>query len=111
MNKSANQYVTCFISAPREQAESIARAFVAQKLAACAQVLSPIHSIYWWKGKIEEDEEALLVLKTEKSLAEKIKHKLKELHPYDVPELTFVPILDGYAPYLSWISQSLSPDG
>jgi periplasmic divalent cation tolerance protein len=108
MKNGKNQYVMCIISAPREMAEAIAKAFVTQKLAACAQIINPIRSIYWWKGKIEEEREALLLLKTKAALTEKIKNKLKEVHPYEVPELTIIPIQDGYAPYLSWISESLS---
>jgi len=97
----------CLISTPQEQAERIAKEFVSQKLAACAQIINPIHSIYWWQGKIEEDKEALLLLKTEVTRTEKIKKTLKDIHPYEVPELIIIPIQDGYTPYLSWISDTL----
>jgi len=107
MKNSQNQYVMCLISTPQEQAERIAKEFVSQKLAACAQIINPIHSIYWWQGKIEEDKEALLLLKTEVTHTEKIKKALKGIHPYEVPELIVIPIQDGYTPYLSWISDTL----
>ena len=107
MNNLQDQYVICLISTPQEQAERIAKEFVSQKLAACAQILNPIHSIYWWQGKIEQDKEALILLKTMAEFIKKIKKSLKAVHPYEVPELIVIPIQDGYAPYLSWISESL----
>ncbi|MBN1799380.1 MAG: divalent-cation tolerance protein CutA [Spirochaetales bacterium] len=107
MKNKQNQYVMCIISTPQDQAERIANEFVSRKLAACAQIINPIHSIYWWRGKIEHDKEALILLKTVAELIEKLKQTLKAVHPYEVPEFIVIPIQDGYTPYLSWIGDSL----
>jgi periplasmic divalent cation tolerance protein len=106
MKNDRNQYIMCIISTPQDQAERIAKEFVSRKLAACAQIINPIHSIYWWQGKIEHDNESLILLKSVAGLTERIKLTLKDIHPYEVPELVVIPIQDGNASYLSWIGES-----
>jgi periplasmic divalent cation tolerance protein len=107
MNEPQNAYINCFISVPPEDAQRIARLFVTQKCAACVQIIHPVHSIYRWQGEVKEDTEALLLLKTRTALTEKIKTLLKEIHPYEVPELIIIPVQDGYEPYLSWVDKVL----
>jgi len=67
--------------------EDIARSLLEERLIACAQILGPIKSIYWWKGDIVEGEEFLCIMKTRLELFEKVKSKIKALHPYEVPEI------------------------
>jgi periplasmic divalent cation tolerance protein len=67
--------------------EDIARSLLEERLIACAQILGPIKSIYWWKGDIVEEEEFLCIMKTRLELFEKVKSKIKALHPYEVPEI------------------------
>ena len=107
MSEPQNEYITCFISVPPDNARSMARRFVTDKLAACVQIISPIQSIYRWEGEVREDTESLLLLKTQASLTEKIKTLLKEIHPYEVPEFIVIPVQDGYEPYLSWVDKVL----
>jgi periplasmic divalent cation tolerance protein len=107
MNKNADEYIICLISVPPDQAARIAGRFVTGKLAACVQIINPIQSIYRWEGKIVEDKEALLLLKTKTTLTDGIKTLLKEIHPYEVPELIIIPVGDGYEPYLSWVDKVL----
>ena len=97
-------YGIAFVSAPVDAAEGIAREIVARKLAACAQVTSPVASIFWWKEKMETESERLILLKTRRSLLPGMKDLLRQIHPYEVPELTFVPITDGAEPYLAWLA-------
>jgi periplasmic divalent cation tolerance protein len=96
-----------FVSAPVNEAEGIAREIVQRKLAACAQVTAPLTSIYWWKGKIDTDPERLILLKTRRSLIPDVQSLLSRIHPYEVPELTFVPITGGSEQYLAWLAETL----
>jgi periplasmic divalent cation tolerance protein len=96
------------VSAPVEAAVEIARRIVQEKLAACAQVTREVTSIYWWKGRMEEESERLIVLKTRRSRVAGIQALLARIHPAEVPELTFVPITGGALPYLDWMGQILT---
>jgi periplasmic divalent cation tolerance protein len=89
----------------REDATRIARALVEKRLAACAQVIGPIRSTYWWKGKIEETDEWLCLLKTRTDLYRKLEKTLRAIHPYEVPEITAQPIVAGSRSYLQWIDE------
>ena len=103
MNNLQDQYVICLISTPQEQAERIAKEFVSQKLAACAQILNPIHSIYWWQGKIDKSKECLLIIKTKRSLFNKLKVATSKIHPYSVPEIIALPLVGISKKYASWL--------
>lgn len=92
-----------------QEAEAIARALVEAQLAACANIISGVASIYRWEGKIEQSDEVLLILKTRASLFDKITHKVKDLHSYSCPCIVAMPIEQGYAPYLDWLNDSV-PD-
>ncbi len=99
------------ISAPRDKAEGIARRVVELRLAACAQVTSDVASLYWWKGRLERDVERLIILKTDRAQIPAIRDLLGEIHPYEVPELVFLPVTAGSQAYLSWLSSSLGTQG
>ncbi|MDR2588103.1 MAG: divalent-cation tolerance protein CutA, partial [Spirochaetales bacterium] len=96
------------ISAPKTHAEPLSLALVEKGAAACVQAISGVVSTYRWKGKIERDEEVLLLAKTRRSKLEEISLLLKALHPYEVPELVFLPITGGSQPYLDWLGASVS---
>jgi len=86
-----------------ETAERIGRALVAEKLAACVSILPPMRSIYRWKGKIEDNNEQMLVIKSTKERFPAIMERIKALHPYELPEIIAVPVADGLPDYLSWL--------
>ena len=96
------------ISAPQAEAKKLASLLVEKRAAACVQILPHIESVYWWKGAVQSEDEALLVAKTLKSKLDDIKALLKEHHPYELPELVFLPITDGLADYITWIQESVS---
>lgn len=91
----------------REEAERIARHLVQRRLAACVQIIESIKSFYWWEGKVQQDEEALLIIKTDKESIPRISEVLAETHPYELPELVAVPIVSGTMKYLEWIKENV----
>jgi periplasmic divalent cation tolerance protein len=96
------------VTAPSaETAADLARTLVEEGLAACGNVVPGLRSIYRWEGKVHDDAEALLVLKTERRLLEALKARLPALHPYQVPELLALPVEGGLAPYLEWIAANV----
>jgi periplasmic divalent cation tolerance protein len=93
------------VTAPSpEKAAELARALVEERLAACGNVVPAIRSIYRWEGKIHDDAEALLVLKTTRGRFEALRERVIALHPYDVPEVLALPVAAGSAPYLAWLA-------
>jgi len=93
-------YIT---SSGREEALRIGHEIVSGGLAACANVYDGVTSVYRWEGKINVDQEAVLLLKTRRSLFEKIEQKVKELHSYDCPCIVAVPFADADEKYAEWI--------
>ncbi|MEJ2724971.1 MAG: divalent-cation tolerance protein CutA [Deltaproteobacteria bacterium] len=103
-----NDFIQVFMTAEKkEEAESIAGAVVEKRLAACAQVLGPIRSRYWWKDKVETSEEWLCIMKSRKALFENLEKTIREMHPYDVPEIVALPIVSGSRDYLKWLSKEI----
>jgi periplasmic divalent cation tolerance protein len=89
-------------------ARKIARAVAGKRLAACVNiVLSPVESLYTWKGKIEKAREYLLVMKTTAGRLAELEREVARLHSYDVPEFIALPIAEGSKKYLSWVDDSV----
>jgi periplasmic divalent cation tolerance protein len=99
--------VVCLVTAPPDRAPEIAEALVAKRLAACVNVVAPVHSVYRWEGEITHDDESLLVVKTTRPAVAAIEDELRRIHPYDTFELITLDVTDGAAPYLSWIGESV----
>lgn len=89
-------------------AERITTELVERGLAACVQVLGPVRSSYRWQGKEEHTEEYLMLVKTSVAVLAEVKETIARLHPYDVPELIVLPIVDGSEGYLKWLEESLT---
>jgi periplasmic divalent cation tolerance protein len=87
-----------------DQAAALARALVEERLAACGNVIPGLRSIYRWEGQVQDEPEALLVLKTTRSRFEALRERVLALHPYEVPEVIALPVEVGSAPYLAWIA-------
>lgn len=90
----------------KDEAEKIAKALVEEKLAACVNIVPGLRSIYRWQGKICDENEFLLIIKTAAENQTRIEERIRELHHYEVPELIFVPITDGLPEYLEWVVSS-----
>jgi periplasmic divalent cation tolerance protein len=93
-------YVTCVDEA---QAERIARAVVGERLAACANLIPGMRSLYWWQGKLDESREVVLILKTRPALIPALTNRVKALHSYTVPCVCVLPVIDGNPDYLRWL--------
>jgi periplasmic divalent cation tolerance protein len=89
-----------------ETAQRIARQLVTEKLAACANILPAIESIYRWKDKIESGTETLVFFKLSEDGQSAFQEKLRPLHPYEVPEIIFIPITNGLPDYLRWVVEN-----
>jgi periplasmic divalent cation tolerance protein len=87
-----------------DAAVTLARTLVEERLAACANILPAVRSIYRWQGKLQDENEVLLLLKTRSDQLERLKARILELHPYEVPEMLAVPVEAGYSGYLEWIA-------
>jgi len=92
----------------KEDAQKLARKLVEKKLAACVQILGPVTSTYRWEQKVNEDEEWLLFIKSSRHLYERLEKAIKDLHPYEVPEIISVSVIAGSMEYLAWMDEELS---
>jgi periplasmic divalent cation tolerance protein len=110
-NNPQPKFVVVFITAPSmDVAQQIANALVEQKLAACVNILPAIQSIYRWEGKIFNEEETLLIVKSRADLFEdRLIPAVQAVHPYQVPEIIALPILMGLPGYLDWIQDVTVP--
>jgi periplasmic divalent cation tolerance protein len=81
----------------------LARTLVEERLAACINVSPAVTSFYWWGGKLVEDREFILLIKTKASLLDRLEARLKELHSYEIPEFISLPIASGSTAYLGWL--------
>lgn len=99
-------YIVVLITTPNmNEARKISKTLVEEKLAACCNIVEKVNSIYFWKDKIEDDSESLIIVKTKKDSFPKLVKRVKELHKYTVPEIIAIPIIDGSDSYLSWIDE------
>ena len=88
-------------------ATNLAEAIVQQQLAACVNIIPNLQSVYQWQGKIENDSESLLILKSKQQKLQKLESFVLEHHPYEVPEFITLNIESGSQAYLEWINKSL----
>ena len=89
-----------------EAARRISNQLVAEKLAACANILPAVESIYRWKGNVENANETLVLFKLREDRQSAFQEKLRSLHPYEVPEIIFVPVSSGLPEYLRWVADN-----
>ena len=90
----------------KKEAQKIVRGLLEAKLIACANIIEGVQSLFWWQGKIDSSNEALLILKTKKTLFKQVSSKVKYLHSYQTPEIIALPLVAGSKDYLDWITSS-----
>jgi len=102
--KAADLQEICVIysTVPPSRSEDISKRLLEKGLVACVNI-TPVRSLYRWKGEACDDEEHLLIMKTRRSLADKVIRTLKAMHPYEVPEIIALPVIAGHLPYLAWV--------
>lgn len=91
----------------KEEALALGRILLEKRLIACAQVESPVDSLYWWKGVIEQAQEYRLVMKSSQDLWNKLQQEIQKHHPYDVPEIIAVPVFAVSESYQQWLGEEL----
>jgi len=103
-------YLIVFMTASnREEAVKIVRVLLEERLIACGNIVESVSSFFWWKGEIEEEQEALVIMKSNEKLFKKLSERVMELHSYDVPEILALPVVDGSPSYLDWLKDCLEP--
>jgi len=109
---SSDRVMVALTTAPSaEVGERIGQSLVEERLAACANVVGGITSIFRWKGAIARESEVLIILKTTEGDMGALERRVVELHPYEVPEVIALPVEAGHAPYLDWVRAEVARDG
>lgn len=107
MVATARDFTMVFVMAANgDEAESIAQALVREKLAACVNIVGSVHSIYRWRGAIENASEHMLVIKARRRDFPKLERRVRELHSYEVPEIVAMTLAAGSKPYVAWLAES-----
>jgi len=107
--RNMSYIIVIMTASNREEAVKIVRTLLEERLIACANIMDPVSSFFWWKGKIEEEKEVLVIMKSHETLFKKLSKRVTELHSYDIPEIVALPIVDGSASYLDWMKVCLEP--
>lgn len=92
----------------REQLVRLGRALVDERLVACLNVVDRVTSVYRWEGEVCEEAEALGILKTTAARSAAVERRIRELHPYAVPEVLFIPVAAGSPPYIDWVTEQVN---
>lgn len=109
MNAESDGAIAVFMTAPNgEEAARLAEMLVGRQLAACVQILPEMESVYRWQGKLERQREVLLIAKTVPSKFAALESEVRALHSYETPEIVAIPLSAGSAPYLAWLSASVT---
>jgi periplasmic divalent cation tolerance protein len=105
---SEQAFIVFSTFADKESGRTVGRTLVEERLAACANVIPQIESIYHWQGSIESSAEVLVIFKTTRELYPVFERRLRALHPYEVPEIVALELAAGLPAYLDWVAKSVS---
>ena len=107
MIKNTNFIIVLVTTPNKAEAEKISQSLLSEKLIACANIVNPVTSFFYWSGKVERAEECLVVMKSRLDLFGELAERLKGLHSYEVPEVLAFPIVEGSKAYLDWMGEVL----
>lgn len=99
--------IIVLVTCPPSESEKLARVLVEERLAACVNILDNVRSIYMWEGKLCNETEQLLVIKSNRAVWSELSERVKQLHSYDVPEIIALPIEFGHKNYLEWLNSAV----
>lgn len=99
-----------YISIPYDEAEKMARELVEQRFAACVNIVPRIRSFFWWDEAVQDDDEALLIVKTTQRKFKQLTEYVIENHPYELPEIIAMPLVEGSAEYIAWVKREVDRD-
>jgi len=99
--------IVLMTTASKQEAQRIVHLLLDKRFIACANILGPAESQFWWQGKTEKAKEFLVLMKSDEKLFNKLSKTIKETHSYETPEILAVPIVKGWPPYLEWLNKSL----
>jgi len=103
-----SQIVFAYITTKnKSEAKKIGKILLQERLAACVNILDNMNSLYWWDGKIQEENETVLIAKTSKKLFSKLSKKVKSIHSYKAPCILQIPITDGNREYVKWLLENV----
>jgi len=103
-------YIIVMVTTPsKEEALKIVRRLLNDRLIACANIMGPVSSLFWWEDEIDEATEFLVFMKSREELFQRLSKRVKELHSYQVPEVIALPIIAGSSSYLNWLDACLKP--
>jgi len=108
--KTMEEIVVIVTAKDEDEAVKIARVLLEERLVACVNIHPAVRSLYWWEGKIQDEGESMMMIKTKKVLFDKVAKKVKEIHSYTLPEVIALPIIDGSEDYLKWIQEVTTQD-
>ena len=91
-----------------DDAKRVGKTLVEERLAACVNIIPKIHSFYWWKEKIEEDEESILIAKITSENADKVVERIRELHPYELPAILVIPLIKVLKDFADYVKSETS---
>lgn len=104
------KHIFIYITTPsEEEAHRIAQALVSERLAACANIMTGMTSIYQWQGQMEQGQECVVIAKTREDLFAAVETRVCELHSYETPCIVSLPVTAGHAPFLNWITAETRP--
>ena len=106
----AKAYLVYITTRDQQEAQRIGRELVERRLAACVNVVPAIRSYYWWQGRLVEDSEALLLVKTLEGSLDALERAVRELHSYTVPAISAIPVERLHEPYLRWMHEVMGAD-
>ena len=105
---SENRPVVGFVTAPSvEVARLLANSLLEKESVTCVNLIPGVESVYRWDGKVQSDQEILMMVKTMTSAQRSVIETIAAEHPYDVPECIFIEVTEGHSPYLSWLNQEV----
>ena len=101
--------IVLMTASTKEEAVRIVHTLLEERLIACANIMDPVSSFFWWQGKIKEEKEVLVIMKSHETLFKKLSKRVMELHSYDTPEILALPIVNGSQSYLDGMKACLEP--